>query len=465
MTKNWLQYFCQTTRLKFLAKMGEKRVASVEPDAPAKKPRLPKRKVALQIGYCGTGYHGMQLNAPHKTIEGDIFEALGKAGAISEDNADDPKKSSFLRAARTDKGVHAAGNVVSLKMIIEDPDIVQKINDNLPEQIRVWGYTRTNRSFECRKVCSSRVYEYILPTYTLMPPSPSSVLGKVMKEQTDRLNGDDPVVKESREFWEAARRDFEQAREVNADVKETDPEAKDSEQSSATEEAKLLTKVHNKARRSYRVSKERLEIFRQALKAYEGVHDFHNFTVGKHFKEASATRIMKSLNVSEPFVINGTEWVSVKIHGQSFMLHQIRKMIAVAVLLTRTHSPISKIEGLYQDVKIPIPKAPALGLLLERPVYDAYNKKLSQFGHEAISFDRFAEQIDAFKHKFIYDRIYKQEAEENEFHAFFGYMDTYMQHAILNYLLDGNYKTEESAKFNENDLESESDAQNEEAEG
>jgi tRNA pseudouridine38-40 synthase len=46
---------------------------------------------------------------------------------------------SFMRAARTDKGVHAAGNVVSLKLIVEDPDIVTKINSYLPDQIRVWG--------------------------------------------------------------------------------------------------------------------------------------------------------------------------------------------------------------------------------------------------------------------------------------------------------------------------------------
>src|SRR6201999_4636333 len=83
----------------------------------------------------------------HKTIEGDLFQASVAAGAISKANADDPKKSSFVRCARTDKGVHAAGNVISLKMIVEDPDIVQKINDKLSPQIRVWGYERTNNSF------------------------------------------------------------------------------------------------------------------------------------------------------------------------------------------------------------------------------------------------------------------------------------------------------------------------------
>lgn len=57
-----------------------------------KEERKPKRKVAVLIGYCGTGYRGMQLNPPHKSIEGDIFEALVKAGAISRANSNDPKK-------------------------------------------------------------------------------------------------------------------------------------------------------------------------------------------------------------------------------------------------------------------------------------------------------------------------------------------------------------------------------------
>ena len=45
----------------------------------------------------------------------------------------------LIRAARTDKGVHAAGQTVSVKAIVEDPDVVRKINEHLPEDIRVWG--------------------------------------------------------------------------------------------------------------------------------------------------------------------------------------------------------------------------------------------------------------------------------------------------------------------------------------
>lgn len=71
-----------------------------------KSERKPKRKVACMIGYCGTGYNGMQIqnNPDVKTIEADLFHAFVKAGAISMENSSDIKKNGFMRAARTDKG-------------------------------------------------------------------------------------------------------------------------------------------------------------------------------------------------------------------------------------------------------------------------------------------------------------------------------------------------------------------------
>ena len=98
-----------------------------------------------------------------RTVEGVLFDAMVKARTVSQDNADDPVKvqpacavlsrewhiSVFQvnlgRAARTDAGVHAAGNVVSIKMIINVPgvvDLVTRINEELPPEIRVWGYVR-----------------------------------------------------------------------------------------------------------------------------------------------------------------------------------------------------------------------------------------------------------------------------------------------------------------------------------
>lgn len=78
-----------------------------------KEGRLPKRMCALLIGFCGSGYSGMQRCVPLyivetevssaclccrqgrpevKTIEDTLFNALVKAGAVSKDNSDSPSK-------------------------------------------------------------------------------------------------------------------------------------------------------------------------------------------------------------------------------------------------------------------------------------------------------------------------------------------------------------------------------------
>jgi hypothetical protein len=120
-------------------------------DATPAEKRMPKRKVALLLGYSGTGYSGMQINQGTNTIELELHKALAMAGAVSQPNAMDAFKLGFMRCARTDKGVHAAGQVCSLKMCIEEPDIVSRINAHLPPQIRIWG------GCVCLLVCVARV--------------------------------------------------------------------------------------------------------------------------------------------------------------------------------------------------------------------------------------------------------------------------------------------------------------------
>lgn len=480
------------------------------------------------IGYCGTGYHGMQINPPHKTIEEDLYKGFAAAGAISKDNASDLRKSSFMRAARTDKGVHAAGNVISLKMIIEDPDIVEKINENLPEQIRVWGISRTNKAFECRKMCSSRIYEYLIPSYSFLPPKPESALAKSLAEAEKQYPGvkrDDP---EGRKFWEDvkqellasgiteedisrvqkvseeaeheqlektrqrilesrenAKKELEQRSkesknetvekqqeegeeqktdkpEEASESKEETVESKESENKEAEEPkeelenkedeiikapsksglkfseiVKKIKAVEHEARRNYRISKDRLELIRKVLKQYEGVHNFHNFTIQKTFKDPSAQRNMKTLTVSDPKIIENTEWLSIKIHGQSFMMHQIRKMIAMATLIVRCGTPITRIQDAFGNKSFNIPKAPGLGLLLEQPVYDAYNSRLDALGYEPISFEKCKDKVEAFKFKHIYDKIYGEEEREHVFYKFFSFIDSFKGDATFEYLAPG----------------------------
>ena len=77
-------------------------------------------------------------------------------------------KMSFQRAARTDKGVSAAENMLSLKMILND-NTIEELNKLLPKQIRVFGYNKVTQGFDCKANCDSRTYVYVLPTYAFCP--------------------------------------------------------------------------------------------------------------------------------------------------------------------------------------------------------------------------------------------------------------------------------------------------------
>ena len=475
-------------------------------DEIAAEDRKPKRKVAVMIGYAGTGYKGMQLTQNEKTIEGDLFSAFVAAGAISKANADDPKKSSLVRCARTDKGVHAAGNVVSLKLVVEEPDIVKKINEHLPEQIRIWGFVRTVNSFSCYQQCDSRIYEYLIPSHCFLPPHPSTYLGKRLDagaKEADDEEGYSMRQEEVSSFWSEVEEkrikpilegldektrslvrkslyepdaeagslseDFgnpeghinppvETAEELHDSSAESNPSSgsekseKDNGETSqkpsqeqtdeqtrlplqernpqlfALQEAiKSLKAVYQSARRSYRIHPKRLERVRAALALYNGTKNFHNYTVQKIFRDPSAKRLIKSFVVDEPKIINGTEWLSLKVHGQSFMMHQIRKMVGMVALCVRSGTDFEKrMDESFGPTKFSIPKAPGLGLLLERPIFNSYNDKAkNDHGREAVEFQPYNEEIEKFKQKEIYDRIFRVEQELNTFHGFFNHIDNF----------------------------------------
>ena len=106
--------------------------------------RLRKRRVGILLGYVGTGYYGMQYNTPmFPTIESTLFDTLVSVGCISKDNSVDFHKNGFMRACRTDKGVHAMVNVISVKMSkYDEPHIKDMINKLLvPKGIRAVSYT------------------------------------------------------------------------------------------------------------------------------------------------------------------------------------------------------------------------------------------------------------------------------------------------------------------------------------
>jgi tRNA pseudouridine38-40 synthase len=95
------------------------------------------------------------------------------------------------------------------------------------------------------------------------------------------------------------------------------------------------------------------------------------------------------------------------------MLHQIRKMISLVILATRTHTPSTLIPECFKAPQIHIPKAPALGLLLEQPIFDSHNAnvKAGKFegAKDGIDFELYREEMDKFKVEQIYERLREEE--------------------------------------------------------
>lgn len=90
------------------------------------------------------------------------LKALLKAGYIDEEASKLPRVMQFQRAARTDKHVSAARQIVSMKM--PDTIDVAKVNSFLPAEVRVMGVKKATKGFDCKTNCDGRTYMYMIPS-------------------------------------------------------------------------------------------------------------------------------------------------------------------------------------------------------------------------------------------------------------------------------------------------------------
>lgn len=78
--------------------------------------RVKRKKFVILLGYSGVKYSGMQRNPGANTIEEELLKAMLKEKWINEVSFEQPQNALFQRAARTDKGVSACRQIVSLKI-------------------------------------------------------------------------------------------------------------------------------------------------------------------------------------------------------------------------------------------------------------------------------------------------------------------------------------------------------------
>ena len=65
------------------------------------------------------------------------------------------------------------------------------------------------------------------------------------------------------------------------------------------------------------------------------------------------------------------------------MLHQIRKMIGMAIAVVRGQCSEENLRKTWETLRIDIPRAPGLGLMLDEIHYDRY--RLRQFYESKVS--------------------------------------------------------------------------------
>ena len=114
-------------------------------------------RIALKFAYLGTDYYGYQIQPGVPTIEGKLLKALKDCGAMKN-----PSKARYSVAGRTDRGVHALGQVIAFDTNNPDAAIPRAINTRLPPTIWVWARAHVPSDFDPHSNALSREYRYIM---------------------------------------------------------------------------------------------------------------------------------------------------------------------------------------------------------------------------------------------------------------------------------------------------------------
>ncbi|KAE8776338.1 tRNA pseudouridine synthase A, mitochondrial [Hordeum vulgare] len=480
--------------------------------------RYKRRKVAIILAYCGAGYQGMQKNPGARTIEGDLEEALYQAGAVPEADRAAPARYEWARAARTDKGVSAAAQVVSGRFYVDPPGFIDRLNAKLAPQIRAFGYVRVTNSFSAKKFCDRRRYVYLLPVLALDPSAhpdreavkasagsenqlakcvecsergrkvpdimgregklPDSEENKVLDtsgEETVAAHGELRSNGEAKPFPTSSvtgtcdgetrlgcdvmidiassdngteaqnselesigsgKCDIEPAEAVPTSASETifsdstvgsvdvvasvvaekgnnfEPADSEKERMQATNIQKENGEGSPLLKNTFAYTDEVKEKFNRILKHYVGTRNFHNFTTRTKAEDPAAKRYIISFTANSVVSLDGIDFVRCEVVGQSFMLHQIRKMVGLAVAVMRNCAPESIYDVAFRkDIRLNVPTAPEVGLHLDECMFASYNSKWMDT-HEAVSIEPYAEEAEEFKIKYIFPHIAAMEHKE-----------------------------------------------------
>jgi tRNA pseudouridine38-40 synthase len=114
---------------------------------------MPGMRLKLTLEYDGIDFHGWAVQPELRTVEGEVRGALDKVF---------PQWSHLAVAGRTDTGVHANGQVVSVEVNGGPPAerVAGALNAELPDDVAVVVAENAAADFHARHAARARTYRY-----------------------------------------------------------------------------------------------------------------------------------------------------------------------------------------------------------------------------------------------------------------------------------------------------------------
>ncbi|KAJ3281662.1 tRNA pseudouridine synthase 1 [Borealophlyctis nickersoniae] len=178
--------------------------------------------------------------------------------------------------------------------------------------------------------------------------------------------------------------------------------------------------------RRYRITESQMKALTHIAGIYNGTHNWHNYIPGAKYEDPRCYMRILNIEVSQPEEHAGMEWVRIKVQSKAFARFQVRKMIALAIMVIRTNTPRSVVANSFGFARIEIPEAPAHCLILDQPHYDTYNSDAARRNDPAIiDFEPHFDEVTKFRHSQLHDPIYRQENDTMPFEQWLRSIDSY----------------------------------------
>jgi tRNA pseudouridine38-40 synthase len=107
----------------------------------------------LLVAYDGTGFAGFQVQPGQRTVQGTLEDALSSANGSAV---------RIRGAGRTDAGVHALGQVVSVEADVHADVVLRAMPAILPEDVAVVDAQPASDDFDARRSALWRSYTYLI---------------------------------------------------------------------------------------------------------------------------------------------------------------------------------------------------------------------------------------------------------------------------------------------------------------